>query len=85
MDRFVKEYSFTDRIRLQTRAAPHIPEKMEAIEPSAAQEPLGLDLPISNEGEMVSRPIFEVIQQLLHELNQLQQEVKNLRESFRES
>ena len=65
--------------------APHIPEKMEAIKPSAAQAPLGLDLPISNKGEMVSSAIFEAIQQLAHELKQLRQEVKNLGESFRES
>ena len=64
-----------------TLRAPHIPERTQTIEPSAAQAPLGLDLPISNEGETVSSAIFVAIQQLSHELNQLRQEVKDLRES----
>ena len=37
--------------------APHIPERMQAIEGLAAQAPLGTDLPISNEVEKVFRAI----------------------------
>ena len=67
-----------------TLRAPHIPERTQTIEPSVAQAPLGLNLPISNEGEMVSSAIFVAIQQLSHGLDQLRQEVKDLRESFGE-
>ena len=55
--------------------------KVQAIEPPVAQGPLALGLPISKEGEMVSSAICDTIQQLSHELKQLQQEVKNLRET----
>ena len=61
------------------RRTAHMPDRTQAVEPSAAQAPSVLDLPVSNEGGEIScaiRQIMIAIQQLLHEQKQLRHEVQ---------